>query len=651
MPKAFISYRRSDSLADARHLREGLRALLPHFEFIRDLDDIPPGVDFIKYLTDAISSCDVLIVLIGRQWLAAGPGGASRLENADDVVRMEIRLALEQGKSIVPILMYGATMPQTQQLPSDIAALARLNAVPVEDRTWHHDLQALARGLRQRTPIRYRRDQSDLEPAAATAGGVGNRIDSAASGAAPARGSPPQRSVRQRKRSAWIDGVAIAALVGVASLAGIYALLVAINLFDERPIELPASAGAAVAAAMSAGAPPAKDVQWSELGRLRPRSVQLVAGCLDLAKWNCSSQRDAETAADPAFRSYLAKYAAIRDDPAVAVPRAQLGPLNAAIDISSLFGYYFAATHSLAQIAAELQTARRPAALRTLTSEIEFHRRMSAGTDDALLRALSVRVLHASLKLADDALSRVGPASGPATVGPLWTALRPLDASASDLAPLLLADLRLQLHNVDIAAAALVEPNPEFADLFKDLRTQWRADPETPSPPLLTPFGSRWANLLARPLFNRQATRNHLLAQFRFDVEFARLAPTEFDDTRLRGRWVMSSSQIRESLYGVRVAYNYSGKHYLKAIRSADPSSTSNLAHIERMFTDIHDTQALLALLRAKLHLRLYEQRSALPDDIRDPYTGRPLSFDPDERRITVTMKGRLRGIADTARP
>jgi hypothetical protein len=69
------------------------------------------------------------------------------------------------------------------------------------------------------------------------------------------------------------------------------------------------------------------------------------------------------------------------------------------------------------------------------------------------------------------------------------------------------------------------------------------------------------------------------------------------------------------------------------------------------MFTDIHDTQALLALLRAKLHLRLYEQRSALPDDIRDPYTGRPLSFDPDERRITVTMKGRLRGIADTARP
>src|SRR5215813_7855831 len=74
MAGIFISYRRSEASGWAGHLLDTLRTHLGRTSIFRDIDSIPPGVDFEAYIRDAVGSCDVLLALIGPQWLTASHG-------------------------------------------------------------------------------------------------------------------------------------------------------------------------------------------------------------------------------------------------------------------------------------------------------------------------------------------------------------------------------------------------------------------------------------------------------------------------------------------------------------------------------------------------------------------------------------------------
>ena len=52
-----------------------------------DIDAIEPGTDFVKVLEKAVLQCDVLIVLIGSQWL--GIKDASGERRLDDEIEVE----------------------------------------------------------------------------------------------------------------------------------------------------------------------------------------------------------------------------------------------------------------------------------------------------------------------------------------------------------------------------------------------------------------------------------------------------------------------------------------------------------------------------------------------------------------------------------
>lgn len=52
------------------------------------------GLDFVEVVHEAVGSCDALIAVIGGEWLGASDeSGRRRLENPDDLVKLEKALA------------------------------------------------------------------------------------------------------------------------------------------------------------------------------------------------------------------------------------------------------------------------------------------------------------------------------------------------------------------------------------------------------------------------------------------------------------------------------------------------------------------------------------------------------------------------------
>jgi len=113
-----------------------------------DVDTIDAGVDFVKVLEEAVQSCDVLVALIGRRWLnLKDENGARRLDNPEDFVRVEIATALERDIRVIPVLVGGASMPGSIELPENLHSLARRNALTVNHATFHADMSRLIEHL------------------------------------------------------------------------------------------------------------------------------------------------------------------------------------------------------------------------------------------------------------------------------------------------------------------------------------------------------------------------------------------------------------------------------------------------------------------------------------------------------------------------
>lgn len=110
-----------------------------------DIDSIPPGVDFEEHIRQEIQICDMVLVLIGDEWLDAEPGTSlRRIDQPNDFVRLEIESAFALDRKIIPVLVEGAQMPRATDLPDSIQRLARINAFELSDRRWTADLERLA---------------------------------------------------------------------------------------------------------------------------------------------------------------------------------------------------------------------------------------------------------------------------------------------------------------------------------------------------------------------------------------------------------------------------------------------------------------------------------------------------------------------------
>lgn len=148
MAGIFISYRRDDSPGFAGRLAEDLDAAFGADQVFRDIDDIRPGEDFVKAITSHLQSVDVLLAVIGPDWLNASKDGHRRLDDPEDFVRVEIQLALAAGKPVWPVLIGGVVMPRESDLPAALRGLARHQAVVLADASWRDDVARLVVALR-----------------------------------------------------------------------------------------------------------------------------------------------------------------------------------------------------------------------------------------------------------------------------------------------------------------------------------------------------------------------------------------------------------------------------------------------------------------------------------------------------------------------
>ena len=67
--RIFISYRRADTAGFNYAIYNRLANHFGADEIFMDIDDIEPGNDFVSVLESAVDACDVLIALIGPQWV------------------------------------------------------------------------------------------------------------------------------------------------------------------------------------------------------------------------------------------------------------------------------------------------------------------------------------------------------------------------------------------------------------------------------------------------------------------------------------------------------------------------------------------------------------------------------------------------------
>lgn len=146
----FLSYRREDSRGAAGRIYDRLEQHFGHDRIFMDVDTIQPGMDFVKAIEDAVGQSDIFLVVIGPDWLTSTDRtGRARLDNPEDFVRLEVGSALKRNVWVIPVLVDGAMIPRSNELPDDLKPLTRRNAIEISHTRFNMDAERLIRAIEQ----------------------------------------------------------------------------------------------------------------------------------------------------------------------------------------------------------------------------------------------------------------------------------------------------------------------------------------------------------------------------------------------------------------------------------------------------------------------------------------------------------------------
>jgi TIR domain len=151
----FISYRREDAAGYARAIYDRVARHFSEERVFMDVDAIQPGLPFDEAIEKAVGQCEILLALIGRNWLTQGTGAGPRINDPKDYVRMEIATALSRNVRVIPVLLDGAKMPNEEELPEPLRALSRRHAIEMSHSSFKSDVEGLISAVRNalREPV------------------------------------------------------------------------------------------------------------------------------------------------------------------------------------------------------------------------------------------------------------------------------------------------------------------------------------------------------------------------------------------------------------------------------------------------------------------------------------------------------------------
>ena len=145
-PKIFICYRRTDSAPYAGRIAEALVERYGKDNVYFDVKDVGVGEDFDSSIMEAARACDVMLVIIGRQWLESHDFAFGyRYQPGGDSVLRQIAGALKAKKAVVPVLVNSASFPNAKNLPKGVVAITERQALILNNENWHDGIQTLFR--------------------------------------------------------------------------------------------------------------------------------------------------------------------------------------------------------------------------------------------------------------------------------------------------------------------------------------------------------------------------------------------------------------------------------------------------------------------------------------------------------------------------
>lgn len=242
MRSIFISYRRNDTEGEAGRLFDDLVSEFGENSVFMDVAAIEAGRDFRKVIDESVATCGVLLAIIGKNWVdAKDDNGHRRLDDPTDFVRLETASALRRDIPVIPILVRGAKMPRSEDLPDDLHDLAYRNCVELTHARWGSDLELLVNALRRQLKIEK---TGPLKPVVDPAEGEGATRGSAVNAdlqPAVMLTPSPSGSPDRKKPLTFIMVAAIC----------VVALVLAAYFFANRQVTVPDLRGDTIAVATS----------------------------------------------------------------------------------------------------------------------------------------------------------------------------------------------------------------------------------------------------------------------------------------------------------------------------------------------------------------------------------------------------------------
>jgi hypothetical protein len=173
MGGVFINYRSVDNPLGAAAIHDALVSKFGNDQVFRDVASLAAGTHYPTAIQDALDEADVLVAVIGPQWLTLTNDitGERLIDQHRDWVRQEIARAFQRKIPVVPVLLKDtpadAIQPTAADLPDEIRPLAAIQAFKFSQRRFHEDLERLVTRLTQLTISRKNHDRKPTDNRAA----------------------------------------------------------------------------------------------------------------------------------------------------------------------------------------------------------------------------------------------------------------------------------------------------------------------------------------------------------------------------------------------------------------------------------------------------------------------------------------------------